>query len=76
MLKFYMWNILSLNYERRLIYLKKKKKHSSFSLSALCLNTFAKFNHKYMIHLEVKQQLVYFADLLKSKVPSPNPANY
>lgn len=55
---------------------KNKKNNTSFSLSALCLNTFAKFNHKYMIHLEVKQQLVYVADLLKSKVASPNPANY
>lgn len=34
------------------------------------------FTGKYMIHLEVKQQLVSFADLLKSKMLSLNPANY
>lgn len=72
-IKFYMWNILSLNYERYLNYVKKKKiLHSSFSVSALCLNTFAKFIHR-QIYDSCKGQTTAY--LLKSVVLSLNPAN-
>lgn len=51
MLKFFMWNILSLNYERHLNYVKKTKPQTP-------LNTFANsFTGTHMIHLEVKNSL-------------------